>query len=154
MMTTTRRPLIAVALLFALILGFNTVAAPTPAIAAATDVSTILAKTNAARAANGLPALKQNAAMNAVADRWAKAMGAAQKMSHNLNYSKQIPKGWTRAGENVAAGYSSGNVVTAWMNSPGHRANILNKGYTDIGIGFFKDAKGRTWIVQNFAQYR
>ena len=42
---------------------------------------------------------------------------------------------WT-AGENIAAGYSTPeSVMIGWMNSPGHKANILNPGYTEIGIG-------------------
>ncbi|GAA1150277.1 hypothetical protein GCM10009630_55750 [Kribbella jejuensis] len=40
-------------------------------------------------------------------------------------------------GENIAVGYSSpAAVVAGWMKSPGHRANILNCGYTMIGIGY------------------
>ncbi|NSL52708.1 transporter [Bacillus sp. P2(2020)] len=43
------------------------------------------------------------------------------------------------AGENIAAGYQTPeNVVKAWMNSPGHRANILNKNFKQIGIGYVK----------------
>jgi uncharacterized protein YkwD len=41
------------------------------------------------------------------------------------------------AGENIAKGQRTPQeVVTAWMNSPGHRANILNKRFTHIGVGF------------------
>ena len=41
------------------------------------------------------------------------------------------------AGENIAKGYASPEaVVNAWMNSPGHRANILNSTYTHIGVGY------------------
>ncbi|MCP4357833.1 MAG: CAP domain-containing protein [Chloroflexi bacterium] len=44
---------------------------------------------------------------------------------------------WSRWGENIAAGYSSpASVMNGWMNSPGHRANILNCSYTEIGIGY------------------
>ena len=40
-------------------------------------------------------------------------------------------------GENIAAGYSTpASVMDGWMNSPGHRANILNCGFTEIGIGY------------------
>lgn len=46
-------------------------------------------------------------------------------------------------GENIASGYNSPQaVVTAWMNSPGHRANILNSSYTTLGIGYVKSAEG------------
>ena len=44
------------------------------------------------------------------------------------------------AGENIAKGYSTPErVVDAWMNSPGHRANILNPSYTMIGVGYVYD---------------
>ncbi|BDG35019.1 CAP domain-containing protein [Saccharococcus caldoxylosilyticus] len=43
------------------------------------------------------------------------------------------------AGENIAAGQRTPQeVVNAWMNSPGHRANILNKNFTHIGVGYAK----------------
>lgn len=55
-------------------------------------------------------------------------------------------------GENLAAGFNSAAaVVSGWMNSEGHRANILNEGYTQIGIGIAKDKDGRIYWVQNFA---
>lgn len=45
---------------------------------------------------------------------------------------------WREAGENIAAGYQSPeSVVDAWMNSDGHRANILRCSYQDIGVGYF-----------------
>ena len=48
------------------------------------------------------------------------------------------------AGENIARGYTTAEaVVNAWMNSPGHRANILNSSYTHIGVGYVKD--GNYW---------
>ncbi|MHC4662170.1 MAG: CAP domain-containing protein [Planctomycetota bacterium] len=51
--------------------------------------------------------------------------------------------------ENIAMGYSSVSaVMTGWMNSPGHRANILNSGYTHIGVGIC-DSCGTHW-TQNF----
>ncbi len=44
---------------------------------------------------------------------------------------------WSRYGENIAAGYTSpASVMNGWMNSPGHRANILNCAFTEIGIGY------------------
>lgn len=48
------------------------------------------------------------------------------------------------AGENIAKGQATPHaVVTAWMNSPGHRANILNSSFTHIGVGYVAD--GRCW---------
>ena len=48
------------------------------------------------------------------------------------------------AGENIAQGYTTPEaVVKGWMNSPGHRANILNESYTKIGVGY--EANGNYW---------
>lgn len=55
------------------------------------------------------------------------------------------------AGENIAWGQRSPEqVMNAWMNSDGHRANILNARYTKIGVGHFQDSSGRNHWVQLF----
>lgn len=151
-MRTLRPGLFSVLAAVVLSLFMSGLATPTQANAAESDVTTILNQTNSARTAAGLPALKRNTAMDAVAQAWAKKMADANSMSHNPNYSTQIPSGWTRASENVAYGYKSGAVVPAWLNSPGHKANIMGD-VTDIGIGYYVDAKGVAWSVQNFAKY-
>lgn len=149
---TKIKSLLATSLATILLVGASLVAMPTTASAASAEVQTILAQTNQNRAANGLPPLVANTAMNSVSQGWAQQMAAEQNMYHNPNYSKQIPGGWSRAAENVAYGYSPDSVTTGWMNSPGHRANILGD-YTDIGIGAYKDGNGRWWYVQNFGKY-
>ena len=54
-------------------------------------------------------------------------------------------------GENVAYGYSTPEaVMAAWMTSEGHRDNILNEGYTNIGVGYFKDDNGLGYWTQIF----
>ena len=79
------------------------------------------------------------------------AEGHSQDMAINDYFSHNTPDGttpWDRiraqgyfysmAGENIAAGYASPeSVVQAWMNSDGHRANILNCGFKDIGVGYY-----------------
>lgn len=50
------------------------------------------------------------------------------------------------SGENIAIGYTSAEaVMNGWMNSPGHKANILNTSFQSIGIGCFYDGYGYTW---------
>lgn len=54
-------------------------------------------------------------------------------------------------GENIAYGQNSPEaVMQGWMNSSGHRANILNKDYTSIGVGHYKDASGTDYWTQLF----
>ncbi len=55
------------------------------------------------------------------------------------------------AGENIAWGQKTPeNVVTAWMNSPGHRTNIMNANYTKIGVGNLQNSNGTQYWVQLF----
>jgi uncharacterized protein YkwD len=120
--------------------------------AAAAPADDIHALADQARAANGQGPLSRNGALDAVAAQWAQQLAASGVLAHNPSYSDQIPGGWSRAGENVARGQADANQMhTEWMNSPGHRANILGD-YTDIGVAFLV-AGGTTWGVQVFANY-
>jgi len=58
---------------------------------------------------------------------------------------------YTTAGENIAAGQTTPEeVVQAWMNSEGHRANILNPNYTAIGVGYVKGGSYGSYWTQDF----
>lgn len=58
--------------------------------------------------------------------------------------------GWSYAGENIAIGRMSvEDVMDAWMNSDGHRANILSENYTHLGVGVHNTSEN-TWWTQNF----
>lgn len=60
---------------------------------------------------------------------------------------------WEAYGENVAMGQRSGReVVAAWMNSAGHRANILNPRYTELGVGYATDEAGRPYYAEVFGR--
>ena len=141
-----RAPGVAVVTL-ALCLGTATA----PAQAAGAEVDRIVTDTNAARVAQGLSGLAHNSGLDAVAQAWAQRM-ATTGFAQNPDYSTQIPTGWTRASENIAAGYTASTVVTAWLNSPGHRTNIM-AAVTDIGVGYYSASGGTTYFVQNFAAY-
>ncbi|MFT4052702.1 MAG: CAP domain-containing protein [Microbacterium sp.] len=116
------------------------------------SVQTILDDTNDLRIAEGLEPLELNESMTTVAQNWSESQAASKSMSHNPNYSSQIPSGWTKAGENVAYGYQPSTVVDAWADSSGHLANILGD-YTDIGIGLAKSSDGVYYYTQVFAAY-
>ena len=140
-------------LVAALVVSATAVLGVVPPVSAAeipppnADVARILADTNAARAANGLAPLVLDGDVTTVAQNWSATQSREGRMYHNPQYSSQIPGGWSRAAENVASGYSSATVVAAWMNSPGHRANILGD-YTTIGIGLVNG-----YATQVFAKY-
>ena len=74
-------------------------------------------------------------------------------MEHSTNEwrAARIPAGWVTNGENIAYGYSSAaSVMTGWMNSEGHKENILRAGFTHMGVGYVPS--GNYW-VQVFAGY-
>lgn len=118
----------------------------------ASERALILQQTNQLRAQNGLPPLRLNNALNEIAQDWSVQQARALTMSHRPNFTAMYPAGWSRASENVAAGYSPSNVVAAWAGSPGHRANLLSNN-TDIGIGVAMHPSGRVYYTQNFGRY-
>ena len=64
---------------------------------------------------------------------------------------KQFGISYNTAGENIAMGQTSpSQVMTAWMNSEGHRANILNSSFTKIGVGVAQNANGQYYWTQQF----
>jgi hypothetical protein len=139
------------ALVVALLVGFGLTSVGVNS-ASASEADTIATLVNQARAGAGLPGLIHNPSMDSVALQWANQMGASQVMSHNPDYSTQIPSGWSRAGENIAMGQPTPSEMhAAWMNSAPHRANILGD-FTDIGIAFVT-VNGTTWGVEDFGKY-
>jgi uncharacterized YkwD family protein len=103
---------------------------------------------NQERAKAGLPALKSNAALANVA--WAKAkdMKDNNYFSHTsptygspFDMMKKFGISYSYAGENIAMGQRTpAEVMKDWMNSPGHKANILSKNFTTIGVGYYNGA--------------
>lgn len=58
---------------------------------------------------------------------------------------------FSAAGENIAMGQPTPeSVMNGWMNSPGHRSNILNPTYTELGVGLAKDSTGKCYWTQMF----
>lgn len=116
----------------------------------------VLAEVNAARAKNGLSALTLDANMNRAAA--VRAAEMAQSFSHTrpngsrgLTALNEAGVSYRTAGENIASGQQSAQaVVSAWMNSSGHRANILSSLFGRMGVGQ-ATIGGRTYWVQLFA---
>lgn len=62
--------------------------------------------------------------------------------------------GWNWRGENIAYGYgSAASVTNAWMNSDGHRANILNENYTHLGVGLYGTNWVQTFVAKSGTSY-
>ncbi len=142
--------LAAAATLLALVVPQSALAATaTPTVAQMTQ--RVLDDTNAIRSQQGLPGLVRDARLDKVAADWARRQFENGAMSHNPDYSRQIPAGWQRAGENVGKGYSYTQIVPAWRDSASHYANLVND-YTSVGIGYFEQ-DGRRYWSQVFAKY-
>ena len=127
--------------------------APPPPASTSSDA---IALTNQARANAGLAALSSNGALNSAAASHSADQAAMNQMTHTgsngsnagdrIRAAGYSPGTW---GENVAAGYgSSSAVVAGWMGSSGHRANILNSAFTQIGVASATSANGtRYWTM-------
>lgn len=112
---------------------------------------------NADRAKNGLKPLKINMDLVLLARNYSQDMANRGFFSH-YNPEGQSPFDRMRAagisfsyaGENLAINQSVTGAETAFMNSPGHRANILNTNYTEIGIGIAYKSNGSIYVTQEF----
>ncbi|WP_052664314.1 S-layer homology domain-containing protein [Nitriliruptor alkaliphilus] len=104
--------------------------------------------TNQARAAHGLRGLPVELQLTRVARDWSNTMASRQELSHRPRLSSVIDGNWQRIGENVGVGPSVERIQQAFMDSPGHRANVLGD-YDRIGVGIYEQ-DGRLWITVNF----
>ena len=112
---------------------------------------------NQQRTSNGLAALKIDSEVQNVARIKAKDMVQNNYFSHNsptygtpFNMLNSFKVSYKSAGENIAGNSSNQAAVTAWMNSSGHRANILNSSYNYTGIGVVTGSKYGKIYVQMF----
>ncbi|GAA2515565.1 hypothetical protein GCM10010423_03610 [Streptomyces levis] len=114
--------------------------------------------TNQARARAGLPPLATDPRLTAAAqahsaDMVARAFYAHTAPDGSRPWDRAAAAGSTRRaiGENIACGQRSpADVVEGWLNSPGHRANILKPDFTHIGIGFAGGGRAGTYWTQMF----
>ena len=110
--------------------------------------------TNQERAKQGLPALKVDLELSKVAREKSLDMQKNNYFSHTsptygspFDMMKKFSISYKAAGENIAKGQRTPQeVVNAWMNSSGHRQNILSSNFTHIGVGYV--AEGNYWTQQ------
>ncbi len=124
----------------------------------------ILAIVNTERSALGLAPLQLNSTLRVIAEVKTADMIALQYFAHSAPDGTDIgilasryQYEYLRVGENLAMGdfTSDADVMTGWMNSPGHRANILNPEYTEIGIAALQgmhDGRMMWYAVQEFGR--
>ena len=107
---------------------------------------------NAARANAGRGALAFDSGIQYIAVSWSDQMAGRQVLSHNPSYGDQIlrHRDYRTAGENVGRGYDLAGLFQAFMDSPGHRANIESTAYSHVTVGCLTDGGGQLWVTQNF----
>lgn len=120
-----------------------------------TDEQGFVNKINEERMARGLRPLIFDLKIRDVARTWTDHMATTNDFSHNPNYADQMPAGWSTAAENIAWGSGTSGTVEslhqAFMNSSGHRANILGD-FTRVGVGVTV-ADGKMWVTEDFGKY-
>ena len=117
--------------------------------------------TNQQRTAAGCGPLTANSNLTSA------AQGHSDDMAQNDYFDHNSPNGdtpwdrinaagytgWTSAGENIAEGQPTPQaVMNAWMHSEGHRANILNCAFNDMGVGYAVSEDGDPYWTQDFGQ--
>jgi uncharacterized protein YkwD len=142
--------------------------APGPGVQAASELAAvsaeIVARTNQARRNQGLPELAANEKLARAAQLHADQMAEAGRMTHTLP-DAPYPTLASRAAaagyqyrliaENIAAGHTSAAaVMNGWLNSEGHRANVLDPEMTQIGAGVATGADGQIYYVSVFGSPR
>lgn len=119
--------------------------------------SEVLRLVNIERTKEGLSPLKISNELSSVANKKSQDMADNNYFSHTsptygspFDMMKQFGINYTSAGENIAQGYSSAeSVMNGWMNSPGHRANILSSNFGTLGVGYVNKG-GTTYWTQMF----
>lgn len=100
----------------------------------AADRAAVVGAINHSRAQAGIPGLRENAQLNQKASLWASKMRDECRIWHS-RLADGAPANWRKLGENVGRGGSIGAVHNAYMRSPGHRANILDRSFNQVGTG-------------------
>lgn len=106
---------------------------------------------NQTRRAHGLNQLGMNYELTVKAQRWSEYLAGRCTLQHS-DLASGVTYYWRALGENVGYGGSIDQVHNAYLNSPGHRANILDRRWNYMGTGVAYGC-GRTFTVQVFMQY-
>jgi uncharacterized protein YkwD len=127
-----------------------------PGATSVADPPGIRSMINASRTDNGLPALADDAQLDGLAQAWADQLAAAGHLVHQDLYAvitSPYMAGWQRLTENLFQGGASSTnalVENMWLNSPGHRDNILDPNVNRVGVGVAHDGAGNTYVVADF----
>lgn len=129
----------------------------------------VLDAVNRTRTEHGMPAMRPNRAMTEAARGHAQELSVRGELDHQSvqrgreTFAQRLALAgapeWTLAGENLMVlphptADVAGDVVLGWLASASHRAEMLEPGYTDSGVGIARDARGDWYIVQLYVRRR
>jgi len=143
MQTRTASFVVASALAFVAVLA-------APAVASSQE-SRFTSLTNHERTSRGIRSLAVASDLVTIARRHSEQMAARGTIYHNNNLPNEVGGNWTELGENVGKGQSVDSIHRAFMNSSEHRANILRRGFNQVGIGTAL-RNGYIYVTEVFAQ--
>lgn len=104
---------------------------------------------NRERWARSTYGLRLNEGLSSLARRHACDMAAQGRLYHTPNLGRKV-KNWKILGENVGVGWDTEVIHQEFMGSEGHRRNILDKRFTQVGAGVCLDEYGDYWVAQIF----
>lgn len=117
----------------------------------------LVALINRARTSRGIPALTVASGTTDLARAWALNQARKNRLYHNPNLVNDIARygsrEWRYVAENVGRGWGADSLFTAYMNSPGHRANILDRSLRYIGMGWVERPDGSGYNAQVFVSH-
>lgn len=116
------------------------VVAERPVFETSSPEMSVVSQVNAQRARHGLAPLAVDSQLMSSANRHAQWMASNRNLSHGSGVAENIAMGQTSASE----------AMRSWMNSSGHRANILGSGYTRIGVAVAYTSSGTPYWCQQF----
>lgn len=118
-------------------------------------VNGIVNQTNAHRAAHGLAPVRNDAALNGVAQNWANHLATTENLQHRPQHWNAYPSNIPAGGENVLQAwddYSDAEVVQLFAGSPSHNEIMLDPRAKSLGVGVAVAPSGKLFVVQNFGR--
>ena len=118
----------------------------------------IFDRVNAERRERGLAELAWNDALASVATNWSEEMASIGRLEHQdigALLEREELGGFRGLGENIftaSAPVPAGSMHVGWMESDGHRVNVLNPGWNRLGVGVHCAADGSVWAAQEFGR--
>lgn len=119
----------------------------------ASEEGSFAAKVNYSRRIREIRTLTVRTHLSEVARRHSQRMASRGSLYHNGSLAEQVDGAWRELGENVGRGWDVTSIHKAFMNSDGHRDNILYSRWDSVGVGVAHAADGRIYVTQVFADY-